>query len=139
MIMALPGPLGRAVHRVRGVPEVLREAERGGTTVRTWGNRTGAKRRREAQLQSVEADVAMTTPGGFGDAPLPKRNGHRGMLPSTWLNRSLRIGYIAVDGTPVETSGIYLDHCGAGPVFNFGGSRHVICWDRLVALELVND
>jgi hypothetical protein len=93
----------------------------------------------EESREAHEADIAMTTPGGFGDAPLPKRNPPRGMLPLAWQGRSLRIGYVAVDGKAVETSGTLLDWCGAGAIFNFGGSRHVICWDRLVALELVND
>lgn len=91
-------------------------------------------------MQSVETDLPMTTPGGFEDKPLPKKNGHhRGMLPSTWQGRSLRIGYLAVDGSPVETSATYLDYCGCGPIFLLGGARCVVAWDRLVALELVND
>ena len=91
-------------------------------------------------MQSVDADVpAMTPAGAFGDAPLPKRSAPKGMLPSTWQGRSSRIGYIAVDGKAVETSGTHLDWCGCGPVFNFGGSRHTICWERVVVLELVDD
>jgi len=61
------------------------------------------------------------------------------MLPSTWQGRSLRIAYLAVDGAPVETSGTLLDWCGVGPIFNLGGARCVLGWDRVVTLELIND
>lgn len=81
----------------------------------------------------------MTTPGAFEEAPLPKRNGYRGLLPSTWLGRSLRVGYVGIDGVGVETSGTLLDYYGCGPVFNLAGGRVLVAWDRLVLLELVSD
>ena len=93
-------------------------------------------------MQSVEQatpDVAMTTPGGFGDTPLPKRNGARGMLPSTWLGRSCRLSYLDAHGSGVETTGQLLDYCGAGPVFNLAGARTLVSWDRLAMLELAGD
>lgn len=91
-------------------------------------------------MQSVETtDVAMTTPGGFGDAPLPKRNGSRSLLPSTWLGRACRVGYVGIDGIGIETSGTLLDWCGTGPVFNLAGGRVLVAWDRLAMLELTSD
>ncbi len=81
----------------------------------------------------------VTTPPGWGDAPLPKRNGPRGMVPSTWLGRSVRIGYVDISGQGVETSGTLLDWCGTGPVFNLAGGRVLVAWDRLVTLELASD
>jgi hypothetical protein len=80
-----------------------------------------------------------TAPAGFEDAPMPKRGGYRGLLPSTWLGRSLRVAYVGIDGKGVETSGILLDYYGCGPVFNLAGGRVLIPWDRLASLELVND
>ena len=91
-------------------------------------------------MHSVEpADTAMTTPGGFEDSPLPKRNGHRGMLPSTWLGRSVRLAYTDAHGLGVETSGILLDWCPVGPVLSLAGGKVLLSWDRLVMLELVSD
>jgi hypothetical protein len=81
----------------------------------------------------------MTTPGAWGDAPLPKRAAGRGLLLSTWLGRSLRLAYVGVDGKGVETSAILLDWCGTGPVFNLAGGKVLVAWDRLVMLELAND
>ena len=90
-------------------------------------------------MQGITEIAATTVPSSNGDAPLPKRQGARGMLPSTWLGRSLRIGYLAVDGAPVETSGTLLDWCGVGPIFNIEGGRTVLGWDRVVTLELIHD
>ena len=42
-------------------------------------------------------------------------------------------------GGGVETSGILLDWCGSGPVFSLAGGKTLVAWDRLIALELVND
>ncbi|MDP8952534.1 MAG: hypothetical protein M3N18_09890 [Actinomycetota bacterium] len=86
-----------------------------------------------------ETDVATTTPYPLGDAPAPKRNGSRGLLPSTWLGRSLRVAYVGVDGEGVETTGTLLDWCGVGPVFGLAGARVIVGWDRLVLIELVGD
>jgi hypothetical protein len=61
------------------------------------------------------------------------------MVPSTWLGRSVRIGYVDISGQGVETSGTLLDWCGTGPVFNLAGGRVLVAWDRLVTLELASD
>lgn len=89
-------------------------------------------------MHSVESDVMPSTSPGWGDAPMVKRNCSRGMLPSTWMGRELRLAYLGVDGKPVETSGTLLDWCGTGPVFNLAGGRTVVCWDRLITLELAS-
>ena len=90
-------------------------------------------------MQGITQVEATTVPSTNGDAPLPKRQGSRIMLPSTWTGRSLRIAYLDVSGEAVETSGTLLDWCGVGPIFNFHGARCVLGWDRIVTLELVND
>jgi hypothetical protein len=63
----------------------------------------------------------------------------RPTLPSTWLNRTLRIHYIDGFGEGVETSGTLLDLYTAEPVLNIGGAKTVICWERLLLCELVED
>ncbi len=90
-------------------------------------------------MTDVVTPNGMTTPGAWGDAPLPKRAAGRGLLLSTWLGRSLRLAYVGVDGKGVETSAILLDWCGTGPVFNLAGGKVLVAWDRLVMLELAND
>jgi hypothetical protein len=81
----------------------------------------------------------MTTPSANGEAPLPRRNGSRSLLPLTWLGRACRVGYVGIDGIGIETSGTLLDWCGTGPVFSLAGARTIVSWDRLVMLELAGD
>ncbi len=81
----------------------------------------------------------MTTPAGYGEPALPKRNGTRGMLPSTWLDRELRVQYVAGDGYIMTTTATLLDWYPFGPVLNLAGAKTLIAWDRLTQLELVDD
>jgi hypothetical protein len=74
------------------------------------------------------------TPDGNG--LLPRRNGYRGMLPSTWLERTLRIEYTDASGNACSTSGVLADFYPAGPVFVVGGAKTLIGWDRICSLEL---
>ncbi len=75
----------------------------------------------------------------------PDANGHihvkrvapKGLLPSTWLNRTLRIDYVNGFGAGVETRGTLLDTYPAGPVLNIAGAKTLLCWERLVLCELV--
>ena len=90
-------------------------------------------------MMETADEQAMTTPNGWGDKPLPKRNGPRGMLPSTWLNRELRLEYAGADGKPNTTSGVLLDWFPAGPVLSVAGARTLVCWERVVLVELVGD
>lgn len=82
---------------------------------------------------------AMTKPDVNGTPSLPKRSGPKGLLPSTWLERTLKVAYVDVFGAGVETSGTLLDLCPAGHVLNMGGAKTLICWERLVLCELVED
>jgi hypothetical protein len=81
----------------------------------------------------------MSAPDRNGEAPLPKRNAHKGLLPSTWLRRTLRVQYVDGFGAAVETNGTLLDLYPAGPVLNLGGAKTLLSWDRLVLCELVED
>ncbi len=81
---------------------------------------------------------AMTVPGAYSDKPLPKTV-RRELLPSTWVNRTLKLSYVRADGIGIESSGTLLDLCVTGPIFNLSGEKTLIPWERLAALTLVND
>jgi len=82
---------------------------------------------------------AMTAPDVNGTPALPRRGGPKGLLPSTWLERTLKVAYLEAFGAGVETSGTLLDLYPAGPVLGIGTTKTIISWDRLVLCELVND
>ena len=81
----------------------------------------------------------MTKPDSDGTPSLPKRSGPKGLLPSTWLSRTLKLEYVDGFGAGVETSGTLLDLYPAGPILNIGGAKTLLSWDRLVLCELVED
>lgn len=80
---------------------------------------------------------AMTRPDNNGTPALPKRASPKGLLPSTWLERTLKVSYTDCYGSEQETSGTLLDLYPAGPVLNIGGAKTLLSWDRLVLCELV--
>ncbi len=82
---------------------------------------------------------AMTAPTTNGEPLLPRRSGARTMLPSTWLERSVRVAYVDVHGQGVETSGTLLDWCALGLILNLAGEKSVLAWDALRAVTLIND
>ena len=87
----------------------------------------------------MEIVEAMTKPDVNGTPALPKRAGPKGMLPSTWLERTLKVSYSDAYGMGVETSGVLLEFYPAGPILNVAGVKRLISWDRLVSCELVED
>jgi hypothetical protein len=87
----------------------------------------------------TEIVQAMTAPDVNGQPSLPRRGGPKGLLPSTWLERTLKVAYVDAFGAGVETSGILLDLYPAGPVLGIGTTKTMISWERLVLAELVND
>ncbi len=82
---------------------------------------------------------AMSKPQTNGEAPLPKRAAPKGMMPSTWLTRTLKVEYAGAMGETRETTATLLDFYPAGPVLNVAGAKTLICWERLVLCELVED
>jgi hypothetical protein len=68
----------------------------------------------------------MTAPTTNGEAPLPRRAGIRGLLPSTWLSRGVRCRYTDGDGRGQETSAVLLDWCGAGVLLDIAGSKTLL-------------
>ncbi len=87
---------------------------------------------------AMSAEV-MTRPTHGGDVPRPKQGRPRGLLPSTWVGRSLRLAYVGADGAATETSGTLLDWYGTGPVFSLNGAKVLLAWETIRSLELVED
>src|SRR5215211_5119716 len=81
----------------------------------------------------------MTAPTVDGQPSLPRRTGPKGLLPSTWLERTLKIAYTDCYGSGQETRGTLLDFYPAGPILNVAGAKTLIPGDRLVLCELVED
>ncbi len=92
--------------------------------------------------EATYATNGTATPGSRGDVPLPKRGGPKGMLPSTWLTRPVRVEYTSAGdngSATTTTSGVLLDWFPFGPVLNIGGARTALSWERIVLVELVGD
>ncbi len=85
------------------------------------------------------AGYVTTPPSTNGDRPLPRRAGMRTMLPLSWMQRELRVSYVAADGSGQETSGTLADWTPVGPVLVISGARTILAWDRLVLVELAGD
>jgi hypothetical protein len=87
----------------------------------------------------TEIIQAMTRPDVNGAPSLPKRGGPKGLLPSTWLDRTLKVEYTDAAGAGRQTSGTLLDLYPAGPVLNIAGAKTIVAWERLALVELVED
>ena len=79
---------------------------------------------------------AMTAPDRNGRPALPRRNGSKGIIPTSWQGRTIRVAYIDVDGVGQETSATLLDSFPFGPVLNIAGSRTLVSWDAIRLIEL---
>jgi hypothetical protein len=89
--------------------------------------------------QALTTQQAMTKPDVNGTPALPKRNAPKMLLPSTWLQRSVRLTYAAADGSERETRGTLLDLYPAGPILSILGAKTMIAWERVVVCELIED
>jgi hypothetical protein len=86
-----------------------------------------------------ETAVYMSAPDRNGTPALPKREGPKGLLPSTWIERVCRFEYVVCGELRVAT-GTLLDNFPAGPVImTTAGVRTLIAWDTLAVVELVGD
>jgi hypothetical protein len=81
----------------------------------------------------------MTAPDVNGTPSLPKRSAPKGMLPSTWLERTLKVEYVDGFGAGACASGVLLDYYPVGPVLHIDGVKTMVSWDRLVLAQLVED
>jgi len=91
--------------------------------------------RDEVEERSFMTEM-MPTPTTNGETPLPKR-ASKGMLPSTWLSREVRLEYTDADGKAAQTSGVLLDWCPAGEVLSIFGAETLLAWERLVLVEQI--
>jgi hypothetical protein len=87
----------------------------------------------------MEILEAMTRPDVSGAPALPKRSAPKGLLPSTWLQRTLQVSYVGADGAGVETRGTLLELYPFGPVLSLSGEKTALAWDCLRAVTLIND
>ena len=88
---------------------------------------------------SEEMGVYMTAPTTNGDKPLPRRAGVRTMLPSTWIDRTIRLEYVGAAGDARETTATFLDWTPVGLLLNIAGAKTLLVWERLVLAELQED
>ena len=87
----------------------------------------------------MEIAQAMTRPDVNGTPSLPRRAGPKGLLPSTWVERPLKLEYVDRFGAGVQVRGALLDYFPAGPVLHIDGVKTLISWDRHVVAQLVED
>ncbi len=86
-----------------------------------------------------EMGVYMTAPTTNGDKPLPKRAGARSMVPTTWIDRTIRLEYVGAAGDARETTATFLDWTPVGLLLNIAGAKSLLAWERLVLCELQED
>ena len=86
----------------------------------------------------TEITEVMSKPDANGQIHV-KRSGPKMLLPSTWLERTLRVEYVGASGEMRESTGVLADLFPAGPVLNIAGAKTLLCWERLVLVELVED
>ena len=82
----------------------------------------------------------MTKPGGGFEAPLPKRQSTRTLIPLSWLGRPVALSYSNGHGHDVTVArGTILDWCVLGVLMTVGGKRLLVNFDQVVAIELSDD
>jgi hypothetical protein len=81
----------------------------------------------------------MTAPDKNGAPSLSKRAGSRSMIPTTWIDRSLRIECEGAGGASRETTATLLDWSPVGLLLNVAGGKTLLAWERLVLAELQED
>lgn len=83
--------------------------------------------------------VYMSAPDKNGTPALPKRAGARSMVPTTWLDRTIRLEYVGAAGDARETTATLLDWSPVGLLLNIAGGKTLLAWERLVLAELQED
>jgi hypothetical protein len=85
--------------------------------------------------QKKSANVGSHGGGGRNGSVVPTK----GLLPSTWVGRGVRLEYLDGYQSPIETTGVLLDTFPVGPILNLSGARVCLPWERLILVELVED
>ncbi len=91
-----------------------------------------------SEITTSVALAAMSKPDANGQVHV-RRVAPKGLLPSTWIERTLRISYVDAHGTGTETSGILLDFFPFGMVVNIKGAKTCLSWEAVRVVELVED
>jgi hypothetical protein len=86
-----------------------------------------------------DTGVYLTAPTTNGDKPLPRKVGVRTVIPSTWIDRTMRIEYVGAGGDAKETTATFLDWTPVGLLLNVAGAKTLLAWERLVLVELLED
>ena len=89
-------------------------------------------------LRGAEVSVR---PSIRGEMPVAPRSGAgaKTCLPSTWLERPVRIERVDAYGNGVESSGTFLEERPFGVILNLAGERTWLSLEGLRAVALVND
>ena len=74
-------------------------------------------------------------PDKNGAPSLPKRAGTRSMLPSTWIDRTLRIEYEGAGGASRETTATLLDWSPVGLLLNIAGALYARAEEYIVRAQ----
>jgi hypothetical protein len=80
-----------------------------------------------------------TIPQANSEAPLPKRSAPKGLLPGSWIGRTLRVAYVDCYGSGQEVSAALLDFYPFGVIVNLSGERTALSWDCLRTVTLISD
>jgi hypothetical protein len=84
------------------------------------------------------AELARTVPSANGESPLAKRS-PKGMFPSTWQGRTLKVEYIDGNGMGQSTTGTFLETYPTGPILSIAGAKTLFNYDRIVLYELQDE
>lgn len=88
---------------------------------------------------SEEVITYMSRPDANGKVHA-KRVAPKGLLPSTWLERSVKIQYQDAYGAGAETSGVLADLYPFGMVvIGAGATKMCLSWEAIRVVELVAD
>jgi hypothetical protein len=90
-------------------------------------------------LTLEDVGAYMTAPVDNGHKTLPRRT-PKGLLPSTWVGRAVRVEY-EFAGEGRTTTGAFCDLFPVGPVLreNTGAYLKLLSWDAIGVVELVRD
>lgn len=81
----------------------------------------------------------VAVPVDNGTKTLPRRAGTRTMIPTTWIDRTLRVEYVGAGGEAREMTCTFLDWTPVGLLLNIAGAKTLLAWERLVMCELIED
>jgi hypothetical protein len=91
------------------------------------------------ERRRVNVTEYMVAPDKNGTPALPKRAGVRSMVPTTWIDRTIRVEYEGAGGESREATATLLEWSPVGLLLNIAGGKTLLAWERLVLAELQED